>query len=324
MRGNITQLVTNPVPTQNSFKAIYVAHPDYLTELCDELGEVREVVGNLVFSPRIKRDICFALDVWIDPQIQHFESISEAAKILRTHGKFWYLNPLENIRRSRLIESECRKIPAIPSEFPVPERYPQVGAFSLLDKNTLLFSAKRWKKSPLGYYPFNEDKKNPPNRAYLKLWEALSLLEKYPTENEIAIDLGASPGGWSYVMHSLGASVIAVDKAELDTKIAKLPKIKYLQQSAFAIEPNSFETDIDWLLCDVACYPKRTFELISQWLESGKAKNFIFTIKLQGETDFETLKEFADLPGSRVIHLFQNKHEVTFFYPATAALSPQF
>jgi 23S rRNA (cytidine2498-2'-O)-methyltransferase len=304
--------------------AIYVAHPDYSKELCRELNDVHGMHGNLIFSNHIKPDICFALDVWIAPQIKTFASISEAAKILRAAGKYWCLNPLENIRRSRLIESELRKIPPLTCEFPLTESFPDIGCFSLLDKNTLVYSTRRWKKSPSGYYPFSEDKRNPPNRAYLKLWEALSLFENYPSAKQTALDLGASPGGWSYVMHSLGAEVYAVDKAALDPHIASLPNLNYLQQSAFALDPAAFPQAVDWLLCDVACYPKRTFELITHWLQSGKAKQYIFTIKLQGETDFDALKDFAEIPNARVIHLFHNKHEVTFFYPAPASLTPAF
>jgi 23S rRNA (cytidine2498-2'-O)-methyltransferase len=305
-------------------KAVYIAHPDYLDELCKELDSVIAVEGNLVFSSQTKKDICFALDVWIEPQIHSFESISQAVKLLRAAGKFWYLNPLENIRRSRLIESELRKLPVLTFDFPLVEPLPDIGCFSLLDKNTLVFSSRRWKKSPLGHYPFTEDKKNPPSRAYLKLWEALSLWDKTPAPGDITLDLGAAPGGWTYVMQTLGTTVIAVDKAPLDPDIARLVNITELKQSAFALDPQTFSPSVDWLLCDVACYPQRTFELINLWMAAGKAKNFIFTIKLQGDKDLESLQPFMAIPNARVIHLFQNKHEVTFFYPAPPALTPAF
>ena len=51
------------------------------------------------------------------------------------------------------------------------------------------------------------------------------------------------------------------------------------------------------------------------WLESGQVKQFIVTIKLQGETDFKAIEPFQKIPGARVMHLYHNKHEVTFFYP---------
>jgi 23S rRNA (cytidine2498-2'-O)-methyltransferase len=301
------------------FTTIYVAHPDYLNELCAELGDVSDVIGNLVFSPREKTDICFATDVWYQPKVVAFESISQAARLLRAENKLWFLNPLENVRRSRLIEAELKKLPPLEHAFPLTEEIPNIACFSLLDKNTLVYSNQRWKKPPLGDFRFIEDKKNPPNRAYLKLWEALSLMGTYPCASETAVDLGAAPGGWTYVMQKLGTQVTAVDKAELDPAIAKLPRVNFLKQSAFALKPEEFPGHIDWLLCDVACYPQRTYDLIMQWLATGKVRHMIFTIKLQGETDFAMLKKFQEIPGARVMHLLHNKHEVTFLYPAHSA-----
>ncbi len=308
--------------TQLSFKAIYLAKPEYINELCAELGDVSTVIDNLVFSTQQKPDVCFALDVWLEPNLVKFESISEAARILRAAGKYWFPNPITHIRRAHLIMSELRKLPILTHTFPLKNDIPPIGCFSLLDKNTLLYSATRWKKPPLGDHQFIEDKKNPPNRAYLKLWEALTLLGNYPKPGELALDLGASPGGWSYVMHTLGTRVTAVDKAPLDPRIQNLPTLTFLQQSAFALEPEKFEEKIDWVLCDVACYPDRLYDLVNKWLESGKAKQLIFTIKLQGETNLEAIKKFQAIPGARVINLFHNKHEATFFYPAPKELFP--
>ncbi len=308
------------VMSLNSTEIIYIAHPDYLNELKDELGTFSQIMGNLVFSSVKKNDICFANDVWLNPTIVKFESISEAAKILRAAGKYWYLNPIENIRRSHLIASELRKLPPLSHTFPILNPLPDIGCFSLIDKNTLVFSSQRWKRPPLGDFQFIEDKKNPPNRAYLKLWEALSLLEHNPKPGETVLDLGASPGGWTYVMQSFGAHVTAIDKAPLAAHIVKLPNITYLKQSAFALDPNDIPDKIDWLLSDVACYPERLYELAMKWITANKAKQMILTIKLQGETNFSMIQKFQSIPGGRVIHLLNNKHEATFFYPASDRL----
>ncbi|HAT8178572.1 TPA: SAM-dependent methyltransferase [Legionella pneumophila] len=299
----------------NHFSTVYVTKPEFIEELSEELGDVSNRLGCLVFSPHQKLDVCFALDVWLEPKIVPFQSISEAAKILRQAGKFWYLHPIAEIRRSRLIEGQLRKCPSLMSHFPVANDIPPIGVFSLLDKNTLLFSSKRLKKWPDGQCYFIEDKVNPPNRAYLKLWEALFLLNKYPKPSETVLDLGASPGGWTYVMQSLGTQVTSVDKAELDMKIMTLPGVSFLKQSAFAIDPEQLTESYDWVLSDVACYPDRAYSLIQKWIASKKAKQLIFTIKLQGKTDLNTIKPFQCIPDSKVINLFYNKHEATFFYP---------
>lgn len=298
------------------FNIIYVAKPEYLDELCAELEDVAQVIGDLVFSQRSKHAVCFALDVWQDPQVVEFSSISEAVQILRRAGKFWFLYPHSNIRRSHLIAEQLRKMPILKRHFPLENDIPEIGCFSLLDKNTLVYSSKRWKKWPMGHCQFIEDKTNPPNRAYLKLWEALTLLNRYPKKNEIALDLGASPGGWTYVMQSLGTHVTAVDKAPLAAEIACLPNVSILQQSAFNLNPQDWSGKIDWLLCDIACYPDRLYDLVIKWIAADKAKQMIFTIKLQGKTDLTVIQKFQAIPNSQTLHLFYNKHEVTFFYPA--------
>ncbi|CDZ77407.1 Ribosomal RNA large subunit methyltransferase M [Legionella massiliensis] len=303
--------------TEKQIAAIYVAKPEFKSELCQELGEVANLVEDLVFSTVKKLDVCFALDIWLEPQIVEFQTISEAARILRQAGKFWYQHPISHHRRACLIEEQLRTYNNLSRHFPIEADIPPIGAFSLLDKNTLVYSAKRLKKWPQGKCFFIEDKINPPNRAYLKLWEALTLLGKYPKPGDRALDLGASPGGWTYVMQSLGAQVTAVDKAFLDEKIARLPGVNHLQQSAFALEPAELDQNYDWVLSDIACYPERAYSLIMKWISSGKAKQMIFTIKLQGETNLQIIRQLQAIPNSRTLHMFYNKHEATFFYPMT-------
>ena len=38
----------------------------------------------------------------------------------------------------------------------------------------------------------------------------------------------------------------------------------------------------------------------------------ICTIKMQGEIDWPLIQKFADIPGSRIVHLNYNKHELTW------------
>lgn len=295
--------------------AVYVVKPEFLAELKEELGTVEQVIEDVVFSSNKVVNACFAQDVWLEPQLVSFQSISEAVKTLRAVGKFWYLHPISHVRRSRLIEQELRQYKSLVSTFPLQAELPSIGVFSLLDNNCLLFSSTRLKKWPDGRCFFIEDKENPPNRAYLKLWEALTLLNRYPQKGDLALDLGASPGGWTYVMQSLGAQVTAVDKAPLSLKIASLPGVQCLQQSAFSLEPEQCEVTYDWVLSDVACYPERAYNLIMKWIESKKAKQLIFTIKLQGKTDLKIIQELKKIPNSYISNLFYNKHEATFFYP---------
>src|SRR5262249_39492553 len=145
---------------------------------------------------------------------------------------------------------------------------------------------------PNGEVVFVEDKAGPPSRAYLKLWEALVRFGRWPQPGERCVDLGASPGGWTYVLAKLGARVVAVDKPAIDPEVAGMPGVEWRRESAFALEPSSIGL-VDWLFSDVICYPARLLRLIEHWRRSGLAKNFVCTIKFQGGTDHDAAAAFA-------------------------------
>jgi 23S rRNA (cytidine2498-2'-O)-methyltransferase len=133
----------------------------------------------------------------------------------------------------------------------------------------------------------------------------------HPKKGDLCLDLGATPGGWSWVLQQLGTRVISIDKAPLDPRIMALPGIEYRKESAFGLEPKDIGP-VDWLFSDVVCYPKRLLTLVQKWMKAGTVRNFACTIKFQGATDFETIEEFKAIPGSRLMHLHHNKHELTW------------
>ena len=113
------------------------------------------------------------------------------------------------------------------------------------------------------------------------------------------------------MLQTLGARVLSVDKAPLEARVAALPGIEFREASAFGLDPRTVGP-VDWLFSDVVCYPKRLLALVQRWLAAGNARRFVCTIKFQGETDFAILREFAAIPGSRLLHLHHNKRELTW------------
>ncbi|HET7839825.1 MAG TPA: hypothetical protein VFL04_08690, partial [Rectinemataceae bacterium] len=100
--------------------------------------------------------------------------------------------------------------------------------------------------------------------------------------------------------------------AELEPRIAALPNVRTLRRDAFSLLPKEVGR-VDWLCSDVICYPPALLKWVELWLESGLARRFICTIKMQGEGfDRETADRFAAIPGSRVVHLWHNRHELTW------------
>ena len=186
-----------------------------------------------------------------------------------------------------------------------------LGSWTLLDTGTMLAAAHCTSPFPNGEARFVEDRSGPPSRAYLKLWEALTLIGQRPEPGELCVDLGASPGGWSWALQQMGGRVISVDKAPLAADIARLPGIEQRHDSAFALDPRAVGP-VDWLFSDIVCYPARLLALVERWLAAGTCRNFVCTIKFQGPTDHATAGRFAAIPGSQLRHLFHNKHELTW------------
>ncbi|MDX9731977.1 MAG: SAM-dependent methyltransferase [Bdellovibrionales bacterium] len=168
-----------------------------------------------------------------------------------------------------------------------------------------------------GEWRFEEDRENPPSRAYLKLWEWGYRTNSLPTKGQVALDLAACPGGWTWVLVKEGLHVHAYDRAPLDKRLMKRygRQIEFSTGDIFKLSPDR-APKVDWVFCDVIAEPVRTFELIEKWL--SEPVGLVFTIKFKGEKtkdDVELLSRLQRVPGASLRHLFVNKNEVTFWRP---------
>ena len=269
-------------------------------------------LGNL---PAELPPVFWHLNTWLNPVKIEFESINEAAGALRAIQRNWAPLLFTQFRRGSLIASKLPRISQKRRPFPWTLPDAPMGAWTLLDAHTMLASPDCSSPFPAGVIEFEEDREGPPGRAYLKLWESLVRMGRLPGKGEKCLDAGASPGAWTWALSRLGAEVIAVDRAPLDKSAASMPGVSFIRHDAFTIKPEEIGP-IDWLFCDVICYPARLFEWIEKWLASGLCGNFVCTIKMQGSVengvDFDTPRHFAAIPGSRVVHLYHNKHELTW------------
>jgi 23S rRNA (cytidine2498-2'-O)-methyltransferase len=293
----------------------YLAPENFDADLKAELTllgiKILENHGRLFLCEGDAQDVVFAQDTWHEVERVEYSSINNAAELLRARAHRWSHFSINNHRRAELL---CDKLPmakikkynfldAIPTS--------SIGVFSLLSEKEMLVSARTNCPLPLGEIHFNEDKFNPPSRAYLKLWELFTLYQIKPTPNQKVIDVGSCPGGWTWVLQTIGCNVISVDKAPLDPRIAALERVEFKQESAFGLRPQHVG-ELDWFFSDIICYPSKLYELVTRYRESGLVDNFACTIKFQAPTDFETMFKFKAIPGSKIIHLSCNKHEVTW------------
>lgn len=154
-----------------------------------------------------------------------------------------------------------------------------------------------------------------PSRAFAKLVEAEQRLGRRIEAGECCVDLGAAPGGWSYVALERGARVTAVDRSPLREDLLRHPRLTFVRGDAFTYRP---ERPVDWLICDVIADPERTLEMLLDWLRRGAMRWFVVTLKLKGAGDYPKLDRLKrELPGLAedwfLTHLCANKGEVCVF-----------
>ncbi|MBQ1711292.1 MAG: SAM-dependent methyltransferase [Treponema sp.] len=260
----------------------------------------------------------WARTVMLEPFFLNFKTIGEAANNLKEIQRNWAPYQYTCFRRAQLIQEKLPYINLKDRKFPVKIPQSPIGLYTLIDENNLIASAKTTSYLPAGSLPFIEDHENPPSRAYLKIQESLTMANllngtPLPDSNSRCFEAGACPGGWTWVLINLGAQVYAVDRAELAPELMSNPLVKFQAHDAFTLKPEEIGP-IDWLFSDVICYPERLFEWINMWLKYNPNLNMICTIKMQGSINWPLIQQFADIPGSKIVHLNYNKHELTWIH----------
>jgi 23S rRNA (cytidine2498-2'-O)-methyltransferase len=285
-------------------RTAYFAPEGFDEVLARELKGSATRLGRLFISEGPREKVRFAQNIWYDLQKIPFRSIGEAATKLRSLGALWAYYPNASVRRGALIQEELPFFRPKPIAFPSTLPTAPVGSWTLLDSETLLCSPKTSSPFAHGEFHFLETLE-PPSRAYLKLWELFTRIGKVPKPGSRCLEIGASPGGWTWVLNRLGLVVTAVDRAPLAPTIQTA---RFLKQDAFSLKPKDFP-DVEWVFSDCVCYPKKLLEWILPWIE--KDVQCICTIKLQGEEDGAILEEFEKI--GELVHLYHNKHELTWF-----------
>ncbi len=273
-------------------------------------GKILDIRGRLFWIEKMSTEPVFAQNIWYELERISFQSISEGTKSLRDRSKFWHLHSTQNHRRAELIQKSFLTKQKI-LKFPCRQIFSPLSSWTLWSPNEILASKVTKSVFPDGELLFEENKSEAPSRAYLKLWEWMTIHRIFPQPNELCLDFGSAPGGWTWVLTQLGAKVISVDKANLEPSLAKNLLVRHLKKDAFSLSPQEIGP-VDWFFSDVICYPDKLYELVTSWLKSGLVKNFVCTIKFQGATDFEALAKFRAIPNSKICHLSANKHEVTW------------
>ena len=134
-----------------------------------------------------------------------------------------------------------------------------------------------------------------------------------------AIDLGASPGGWSWQLAQRGLMVIAVDNGPMDAALLETGQVKHRRDDGFHFRPAE---PVDWMMCDMVESPSKIARLAAKWVAEGWCRETIFNLKLPMKKRWEEVERcraiIDDALGGggyylRMKHLYHDREEVTAY-----------
>lgn len=153
-----------------------------------------------------------------------------------------------------------------------------------------------------------------PSRAARKLEEALAWLGTSPGAGELCVDLGAAPGGWTWLLLNRRARVIAVDPAQLDPQLRSQRRLRHVQANAFDWQP---EEPADWLFCDMAYRPLEVAQMLGRWARRRQTRMLVSNFKLPMKRKAEMVARLRELLAAsgyqqlRTRQLYHDREEIT-------------
>lgn len=154
------------------------------------------------------------------------------------------------------------------------------------------------------------------SRAEFKLLEAIEVFNLALPVQGIALDLGASPGGWTRILRKRGLSVVAVDPGDLAESLRNDPGISYHRQLVQQYLPtchDRFDLIVNDMRMDATDSAKNMIAASEYLTENGLA---IMTLKLPSKgvknvmnRAIAMLENYYQIIGIR--NLFHNRQEAT-------------
>ncbi len=138
-------------------------------------------------------------------------------------------------------------------------------------------TAGRW---PGGVPMFDTDS-DPISRAYFKLKEAILWAGLPVSKGDVCAELGSAPGGSCQLLLEMGAKVIAIDPAELESDVLEHPNLTHIRRRGHEVKRRDFR-DVRWLFADISMVPNYTLDTVSEIVahESVDIKGMALTLKL--------------------------------------------
>ncbi len=137
-----------------------------------------------------------------------------------------------------------------------------------------------------------------PSRSTLKLEEALLTLldagerERWLKPGMRAVDLGASPGGWTWQLVRRSLHVTAIDNGPIDATLMASGLVTHLREDGFRYRPAQA---VDWMVCDMVEQPRKVAARMAEWLAGGWCRHAIFNLKLPMKKRYDEVVLCRDL-----------------------------
>jgi 23S rRNA (cytidine2498-2'-O)-methyltransferase len=161
------------------------------------------------------------------------------------------------------------------------------------------------------------------SRAEFKLLEALEVFGvTFPTAGR-ALDLGAAPGGWTRLLLETGMSVIAVDPANLDPRLARRQGLEHYKGYAenYLEEAHIKRSKFDLIVNDMRMDARDAARLLARASQCLRSDGFVISVfKLPHATPtinpLATFREAMSILKGSYSHvqahqLFHNRQEIT-------------
>lgn len=219
---------------------------------------------------------------------------------------------LEADLRRRLGARVAQRIAAAPGD--------DVIDVALASATTALLGAHRRTES-MSAYPGGQRRlrarEDAPSRSHLKLEEGLEWAALPLTAGETAVDVGCSPGGWSFVLLEKGLLVHGIDPTPVADNVREHERFTHHRASVKEFRAAEAR-ETRWVFCDMNGPPASALGLMAKLLPAlPKVRGVLHTLKLSDDPPLETLDRgraffrgagFSDV---RVRHLYHNRHELT-------------
>ncbi|MFN0246941.1 MAG: SAM-dependent methyltransferase [Kofleriaceae bacterium] len=157
-----------------------------------------------------------------------------------------------------------------------------------------------------------------PSRAYAKIEEAIAWAQLPVAAGQVALEIGAAPGGAVMALAQRGLEVIAVDTGALADNVRAMPGVVHLDKKVGALRWEELPANIAWLLVDVNLAPQVALHEIARLMPFLKKSlvGAVITLKMN---DWQFVDELPDLarriremglPDVRMRHLPSNRREI--------------